>query len=682
MQNKSLIIFPKGYLNIMKKTYNRHTQYIIPLFCIIILCFAGIFNIFEDNTTVAAFEFIAAVCIIIYMVASTKTRTKEMAEFMSIITEKSGNMANEVLSRFPLPMVVLSIDGKIMWFNEMVSQMLSQNVLYGVSLPEIIPDLKWTEILKSTDAIDVNIEYNGRFYNVLGNIIKRKEDESDNESYSVLLYFDDKTEELNAQKLHMDEKVDVAIISIDNYDDVFQAMDDNKSQETMGKINSLVSKWVAEGKGVMKKTDSDRYLVFFEHQYLDNYIKTKFDILENVRNIGDEIKEPITISIGIGTGAHLIENESYARNAVEMVWGRGGDQAAIKNHEQYKFYGGTAKDYEKSTRVKTRMFAKTLREVIIHADKVFFMGHIAADYDSFGASVGMMSACRILNTNSYIILDNSPAIKPMYEEMIKMPEYQNIIISPNEAAEIITKESVLIILDTHRPSMLPGKDLLKKVSKIVLIDHHRRSTEFIDNVSLSYLEPYASSTCEMVTEILQYIDDRKKMSTFEAKALYMGILMDTKNFVTKTGVRTFEAASYLKRYGVNTMEVKKLFNLSFDDYVKRLEIVKRTEIWNGDIAVSVCKEGLNNMRVISSQAADEMLNISGIKAAFVIYPGENGACFSARSFGDINVQLIMEKLGGGGHMTVAGCQLKNVSVTEAREQLKESIKEYIEENKK
>ncbi|MDY3928121.1 MAG: DHH family phosphoesterase [Clostridia bacterium] len=665
----------------MKKTYNRHTQYNIPFLCIVMLCIAGVLNICKDNIGIAAAEFIASIFIIVYMVSSSKTRSREMAEFMSIITEKSGNMANEVLSRFPLPMVVLSIDGKIVWFNEMVSQMLSQNALYDVSLPELIPALKWTEILKSTDSINFNIEYNGRYYNVLGNIIKRKE-ENENEQYSVLLYFDDKTEELNAQKLHMDEKVDVAIISIDNYDDVFQSMDDNKSQETIGKINSVISKWVAEGKGVMKKTDSDRYLVFFEHQYLENYIKTKFDILENIRAIGDEIKEPITISIGIGTGDHLIENESYARNAVEMVWGRGGDQAAIKEHGQFKFYGGTAKDYEKSTRVKTRMFAKTLREVITHADKVFFMGHSAADYDCFGASIGMMSACRLLNTNSFIILDNSPAVKPMYDEMMKMPEYQNVVISPNAAEEIITKDSVLIVLDTHRPSMLPEKNLLNIASKIVLIDHHRRSTEFIDNLSLSYLEPYASSTCEMVTEILQYIDDRKKMSAFEAKALYMGILMDTKNFVTKTGVRTFEAASYLKRYGVNTMEVKRLFNLSYDDYIKRLEIVKKTEIWNSDIAVSVCKDGFNNMRVISSQAADEMLNISGIKAAFVIYPGETGACLSARSFGDINVQIIMEKLGGGGHMTVAGCQLKNVSVTEARERLKDTIKEYIEENKK
>ena len=230
--------------------------------------------------------------------------------------------------------------------------------------------------------------------------------------------------------------------------------------------------------------------------------------------------------------------------------------------------------------------------------------------------------------------------------------------------------------------MLPAPELLTLTEKVVLIDHHRRSTDFIETFALSYLEPYASSTCEMVTEVLQYIDDRKQMSNFEAKALYIGIMMDTKNFITKTGVRTFEAASYLKRYGVNTMEVKKIFNLSLEEYIKRMDIIKKTEIWNSDIAVSVCDESFNNMRVVSSQAADEMLNISGVKAAFVIYQGEEEVFASARSFGDINVQIIMEKLGGGGHMTVAGCQLGTISLQEARDQLKEAIKEYIEENTK
>ncbi|MBR3791653.1 MAG: DHH family phosphoesterase, partial [Clostridia bacterium] len=386
--------------------------------------------------------------------------------------------------------------------------------------------------------------------------------------------------------------------------------------------------------------------------------------------------------IGIGTGGHLIENETNARASVEMAWGRGGDQVAVKNQEEFKFYGSSTKDYEKSTRVKTRMFSVALKEMISQSDKVIIMGHQAADYDSFGASLGISRAAKIMNKDVHIVLDLSPAIKPLYDEMQDIPEYAGMIISPNVALEMMDKNTLLIILDTHRPSMMPAPELLNIANKVVLIDHHRRSTEFIENHSLIYLEPYASSTCEMVTEVLQYIDDKKNMTTFEATALYLGIFMDTKNFVTKTGVRTFEAASYLRRYGVNTMEAKKYVSLDFDEYVKRMDIIRIAEIWNTDIAVSICDYAFNNMRVISSQAADEMLNISGIKAAFVVYQIDNTVYFSARSFADVNVQLIMEKLGGGGHMTVAGCQIKNISLQEARDKLKDAIKEYIDENKK
>lgn len=350
--------------------------------------------------------------------------------------------------------------------------------------------------------------------------------------------------------------------------------------------------------------------------------------------------------------------------------------------EEFKFYGSSTKDYEKSTRVKTRMFSFALKEMIAQSDKVIIMGHQAADYDSFGASLGISRAAKIMNKNVHIVLDLSPAIKPLYDEMQSIPEYAEMIISPNVAIEMTDKNTLLIILDTHRPSMMPAPELLNIANKVVLIDHHRRSTEFIENHSLIYLEPYASSTCEMVTEVLQYLDDKKNMTTFEATALYLGIFMDTKNFVTKTGVRTFEAASYLRRYGIKTMEAKKYVSLDFDEYVKRMDIIRIAEIWNTDIAVSICDYAFNNMRVISSQAADEMLNISGIKAAFVVYQIDNVVYFSARSFTDVNVQLIMEKLGGGGHMTVAGCQIKNISLQDAREKLKDAIKEYIDENKK
>lgn len=664
----------------MKKNFNDRKYMRGPAICVLLLLITGILNFTAGNLYIALAEFLTCAVITGYLINESKMRAKDMAEFMSIITEHSGNMTNEVISHFPKPMLVLSIDGKIVWYNDKALEMFKTADLYDISLPKLIPQLKWTEILKTTGTFDMTVDHDESCYILTGSILMRKE--QDKEIFSVIMYFDDITESAKLKKTYENEKVDVAMIAIDNYDDVFQAMDDSKSQETVAKINSAVSKWVSESSGVMKKIGSDRYIIFFEHQYLDGYIKNKFDILEKVRSIGDEIKEPVTISIGIGVGGHPSENESYARNAVEMVWGRGGDQVAVKSNGQYKFYGGAAKDYEKSTRVKTRMFATSFSEMIKASDKVIFIGHSSADYDCFGAAVGLSRAVRIFDKAPYIVLDNSPAVMPLYHELMKKPDYAEMIINPNHALEMVSKETLVVILDTHRPSMLPIPEILNQSSKIVLIDHHRRSTEFIDNISLSYLEPYASSTCEMVTEILQYIDVNKKLTPFEAKALYIGIFMDSKNFVNKTGIRTFEAAAYLKRYGVNTMEVKRLFNLNFEDYVLRTEIIRKAEVWNTDMAVSVCDEKFSNMRVISSQAADEMLNISGIKAAFVVYPSENGVSFSARSYGDINVQLIMEKLGGGGHMTVAGCQIRGISINQGREKLKNAIKEYIEDSQK
>lgn len=666
----------------MKSGINHKRYMYGPAFSVLLLLIASVLNFVNGSVYTALAEALMGVAITVYMAVENKIRTAEITEFVEMIAGRGGNITNEVLSNFPKPMIVLNIDGKVIWYNDKALEMFALSDLYDISLPSLIPSLRWTDLLKTTDGYEKQIELDERSYNLYANIIIKKDEQSGKKMYSVIVYFDDVTENVRLKAICEEQKVDVALIAIDNYDDVFQVMDDNKSQETIAKINSAVSKWVAESTGVMKKTGSDRFLIFFEHQYLDAYIEKKFDILEKIRAIGDDIKEPVSISIGIGVGGHPSENEANARNAVEIVWGRGGDQAAVKYADgQYKLYGGAAKDYEKSTRVKTRMFATALREMIKASDKVIFMGHTSADYDSFGAAIGLSRAVRLLDKKPYVVLDSSPAVKPIYDEMMKHPEYQDFAVNSNSAAELIEKETLLIILDTHRPSMLPAPELLKKASKIVLIDHHRRSTEFIDNLSLSYLEPYASSTCEMVTEILQYVDDRKQLTDFEAKVLYVGIFMDSKNFVTKTGIRTFEAASYLKRYGVNTMEVKRLFNLKFDDYVRRTEIIRHAEIWNTDMAVSVCTESYANMRVISSQAADEMLNISGIKAAFVVYPTDNGAALSARSYPDVNVQLIMEKLGGGGHMTVAGCQIKGINVEAARDRLKAAVKEYIDEQK-
>ena len=481
--------------------------------------------------------------------------------------------------------------------------------------------------------------------------------------------------------MYNNEKTDIAIINIDNYDDVLQRVNDNEQQQILSQIRQCVNEWAAEGNALVKNTDRDRYYVFFEHQYLADYVSKKFDILYKVRKVGEEIKLPVSISIGIGTGGSLSENDSYARSALDMALGRGGDQVSIKDDTQYKFYGSKARDYEKSTRVKTRAFAVALKDFIKNSDRVIFMGHSGADYDCFGAAIGLQRSVRTLGIKPYIIYDNnSPAVKVLYNELKSLPEYKGMFISGDEALEILTPDTLVVILDTHRPSMLPCPTLTERAAKVVLIDHHRRSTDFINPCSLIYHEPYASSTCEMATELLEYMNVGSSLTTLEAECLYTGILMDTKNFIVKTGVRTFEAASYLRRLGLNTADTKKLFNVSKEDYDHRADIVKTAKIIAPQIAVAKSYEKIPNIRVIASQAADEMLNIADIHASIVVYPIENAVGISARSLGDINVQLIMENLGGGGHSTVAGAQVRDKNIDMVVEDVINAVDEYLSNN--
>lgn len=666
----------------MKKRYKSGNNAVILGVSVLMLALSGAFSIYEKGYKTGGTLFVFALVLLVCGIAFEKKNKKSFGEYVKMITAQSSGMSSDAISKFPLPMAVLQINGQISWYNDLFSEMLGSNDLYNIVIGEVMPELKWSEILKSTNGIYTFANYKGHHYNVVGDIIKTSASTQDKPDFTVLLYFIDKTEVEGLRKRYENEKTDIAIVNIDNYDEVFQKLDDAESQQALSKLHKYISDWAQESKGVMKKTERDRYIVFFEHQHLKEYINKKFSLLEQVRALGEELKMPISVSIGVGASGTILENDAYARAALDMALGRGGDQAAVKDASQYNFYGGIAKDYERSTRVKTRSFAEALKDFIANSDKVIFMGHHGLDYDAFGAMLGLQRAVRTLEKEPYIVVDSSPAISKMADEVIKNEEYRGMLISPEIARDIITMNTLLVVVDTHRPSMLPDSDLLGKTTKVVVIDHHRRSTDFIQNVSLVYHEPYASSTCEMATEILQYIDEGKKITPFESKALYTGILMDTKNFSVKTGVRTFEAASYLRRYGLNTQEVRKLFNMDKDAYINRAEIIKNSVKVAEGISVSVCEEAYPDMKVISSQAADEMLNLVGVQAAFVIYPMEDETYISARSLGNINVQVIVEKLGGGGHATVAGAQVASRDGEAVLEQLENAIFEYLEENKK
>ncbi len=666
----------------MKKRYGDTPEAVGIIAAAIVLLACSIYTFYYGQNIQGAVLASAAVVLGVYGAVFSRRHKKSFSEYVKMLTSRREGMSSDAISKFPLPMAVLQVNGQISWYNDLFAEMLGSNDLYNIVIGDVMPEIKWSEILKSTKGIYTYAGYKGHKYNVVGDIIKTEASTPEKPDYSVLLYFIDKTETESLRSRYENEKTDIAVVNIDNFDEVFQKMDDADYQQTISSINRYIAAWASENKGVLKKTERDRFLILFEHQFLKSCIQKKFDVLEKVRSIGETVKMPITISIGVGVGGTILENNDYARAALDMALGRGGDQAAVKDASQYNFYGGIAKDYEKSTRVKTRAFSVALKDFISNSDKAIFMGHSALDYDAFGAAIGLQRAVRTLGKEPYIVFDNSPAVKLLADDLGKIEEYRGMLISPEAAEDIITMNTLLVVLDTHRPSMMPNPALLKKTTKVVLIDHHRRSAEFLTDISLVYHEPYASSTCEMATEILQYINDSKKLTSFEAKSLYVGILMDTKNFTVKTGVRTFEAASYLRRYGLNTTEVRRLFNSDKEDFLRKAEIIKKSVSLHEKYLVSVCDKSYPNMKVISSQAADEMLNLSGVTAAFVLYPLEDDICLSARSLGDVNVQLIAEKLGGGGHATVAGAQLKTRNLDNAFEQLKAAIEEYIEENRK
>lgn len=609
-------------------------------------------------------------------------RKRVLSGFLDMVAERNNEITSDILSVFPIPMLAANVDGSIRWYNDHFKELFDRDNIMGSQVGNVIDGVKWGEVLKTKNVYKKNVVINNKRYELMGSFVKEKTHTADaKETYSVYLYLIDRSRYDKIKKLYEDEKTDIAVISIDNYDEVMQRIDDEAEERIVSKVRKCLGAWAQKGGAVIKRQENDRYFVIFDHAKLDKYIEDKFSILDNVRNIGKEYNAPVSVSIGIGSGGTLIENEQYSRSAMEMTQGRGGDQVCVKTKEALKFYGGNTKEYEKSNRVKTRSVAGALKQFILNTDRVFLMGHSGADYDCFGAAMALQRAARELGKRPFIVMDNnSPAIAPLREEFSGVTEYEGMFVSRDDAEELIDSNSLLVILDTHRPSMLPCPQLLDYTNKVIVIDHHRRSTEFISPCTLVYHEPYASSTCEMVTELMDYMEMGSRLTRQEAECLYTGILMDTKNFLVKTSVRTFEAASYLRRLGINTLDVKKLFNINKTDYDHKVDIVKTSvEIAPGFI-MAVAPQQYPNIRVLASQAADEMLNIGETNASIVIYPMDTGYGLCARSIGNVNVQLLMERLGGGGHATVAGAQIKTKDLERVKRSVIKAVQEYHKDN--
>lgn len=497
-----------------------------------------------------------------------------------------------------------------------------------------------------------------------------------------MLYWVDNTSQVFLDNKYQEEKMAVCLAYVDNYNEVKSTTPEVTRPLVLAEIDKTIGAYAATNNGFVRKYENDKYLLIFENKDLKSIQSKKFDILDRIREIDKGNTISITLSMGVGVnGKDPNETYEYAKASIDIALGRGGDQAVVKENNSLSFYGGKTKAIEKRNKVRSRVISHALRQLIDQSEQVFVMGHKNADMDSFGASVGIIKAAKIRNKKGYLVLSGSnPSIKNIYSRMEKEePEYLNIIITPEEAIKMADRFSLLVVVDNHKPSFTEAPELLNLTDKVVLIDHHRRGAEFIKDPVLTYLEPYASSTCELVTEILYYMSDRLEMTNFEADALLAGITVDTKNFTFQTGVRTFEAASILKRAGADTTSVRQLFKDDFNTFLYKAEVVKNSKIVFEKIAIGRLKKDMDDSILIAAQAANDLLNINDVEASFVLTLFEGRIHISGRSLGSLSVQLILERLGGGGHLTSAGTQLEGISIEQAEELLIDAIDEYLME---
>ncbi len=613
---------------------------------------------------------------------------KSKTEITEHIQELTGNVetaAKNSLANSPFPLILIETDGNTVWknfkFNTEFANIDIKNILI-----DVVKEIK-IDIEKRTDkkekSVEKQIQIGKKSYKILGEYVKLKQKGRDRQTvYTLLLYFIDETNYLNVLKELKDSKTCVGILKIDNYEETMQAIPTEKRPQIIAQIEKNIYEWSTNTNGMMIKTEKDTYVFAIEHKYLEKIKENKFEILDNVKEIDVEGILQITLTIAISNeGETNQERYETALATMDVALGRGGDQAVIREDGKYNFFGGKTQEVEKRTKVKARVVAHALEELILEAEDVIIMGHTNGDIDSMGSSMGIYRLAKNLEKEAHIVNNTFGLSLNNFIETIKSEEqYKDIFLDKAEAISKITQKTLLIVVDTHKRSYVEVPELLEKTNKIVVIDHHRISTDYIDNAILMFHEVYASSASELVTELLQYAKKEPEITTLEAESLYGGIMVDTKNFTFKTGVRTFEAAAYLRKCGVDIIKVKKWFQSDLQSYKIIADIVKTAEIVNDTIAISIYDKKDKDANLICAKAADELLTINTVTASFVIgYLGEK-VCISGRSLGDINVQVILEKLGGGGHITLAGAQVEGMTEEETKQELIKIIKEYFNEN--
>lgn len=613
-----------------------------------------------------------------------------MNELVSFATQY-GQIQKVLLRELELPYAMLDEEGRIIWTNARFEEVVHKEKGYRKSITSLFPSITREKLPNEENEVSLNISFEDRNYEVRMRKISMKEmaensDIIDGAGYDgclIAFYLFDETALKIALQEVDDQSLAVGMIYLDNYEEALESVEEVRRSLLTALIDRKVNKYIAALDGICKKIEKDKYMVVLRKKSVALLRENKFDLLDDVKtvNIGNEMA--VTISIGIGLdGLSYTQNYEFARNAIDLALGRGGDQAVIKTPDNTIYFGGKSQQVEKNTRVKARVKAQALREIISSKDQVLIMGHRLADADCFGAAIGIYRIAKILDKKAHIVLnDVSTSIKPIVDLFLNNDSYEdNMIVNSQQSIEYAGSGTVLVVVDVNKPSITECPELLRMCKSIVVLDHHRQGTEIIENATLSYIEAYASSACEMVSEILQYIGESIRISPEEADCMYSGIMIDTNNFMSKTGVRTFEAAAFLRRNGADVTRVRKLFREDAIEYKAKADAVSQAEIYKNSFAISTCtSEDIESPTIIGAQAANELLNIRGVKASFILTEYQNQIFVSARSIDEINVQIIMEKMGGGGHLNTAGCQLSGVSIPEGIGILKGTLDKMIED---
>ena len=662
----------------------------LPMMLTILLVLFNIAVYFKDVSVGAMFSGFVLIYFVILLLFYLHYKPKLAQELISFATQY-GTVQKQLLYEHEVPYALVDYNGKVIWGNDRFQKLTGIDKEYHKSIAALFPTLTKEALQKTTAITSMNMVYEERNYRVslrrifFSELAEDSEviEAEENTEYLTAVYLFDETELNHYIRENKEQKMVAGLIYIDNYEEALESIEDVKRSLLIALIDRKVNKYFSELDALVRKTEKDKYFVVFKYKYLEQLKADKFSLIEDVKTVKVGNEMAITLSIGIGAeGVSYNQNYEFARMSIDLALGRGGDQVVVREGEEVTYYGGKTKQVERNTRVKARVKAHALREIIESREHVVIMGHNISDVDSLGAAIGVYCAARELGKKAQIVINEvTTSLRPLVDLFKPEKGYPaDLFITSEEALAITNRNTLVMVVDTNRPSYTECPELLKKTNTICVFDHHRQGSEVIENPVLSYIEPYASSACEMIAEVLQYFAEDIQLEPDEADCIYAGILIDTNNFSTKTGVRTFEAAAYLKRAGAEVTRVRKMLRNDMSAYKARAEAVRHAEVHRNSFAISICPaDDVESPTVVGAQAANELLNIVGIKASFVITEYQNKIFVSARSIDEVNVQLIMEKMGGGGHLNVAGAQFTECTVMQVKRMIQDTIDQMLDE---